>query len=409
MIHTKQEYRIGDCVVLMQKMDAESVDMVFTSPPYWGLRDYGVDGQIGIEPTLNEYHERLLDVTAECMRVLKSTGVMFWVHGDSYGGGASQGFGGTGGTYAKMLSHGRKRPAMVNKCLTMQNERLAMKMTDQQGWILRDRIIWAKKVWTAKTNKTTGNCMPGSQSDRCTFSYEPVYMFVKNQKYWSDMDAIRTPYTEPLNRWGGARLHPLNDHSGCDEGTGQETYRERDMRPNVMGATSPNVWQINTKPYTSGLDDVDHFAAFPPVLVERLLTAFCPPEICSACGHIRERIVERDGWTPPKEVFTNSSSPCDELVDSGRRDGTGFGQKYQDWLNAHPLKTIGWTTCDCGAKYITGTVCDPFAGSGTVGEVARKLNRDAILLELNPDYGRLISKRIMEHTPPLSAYFPEDE
>jgi hypothetical protein len=151
------------------------------------------------------------------------------------------------------------------------------------------------------------------------------------------------------------------------------------------------------------LDDVDHFAAFPSTLVERLLTAFCPPEICSVCGHIRERIVERGG-----------DSSADYMKD---KDKTHFRSEQHQKQNMgapteyyyRPSKTVGWTTCNCGAKYIAGTVLDPFAGSGTVGEVARKLNRNAILLELNPDYGRLISERIMENVPPLSAYFPEDE
>ena len=144
MIHTIQEYKIGDNVELMKKMESDTIDTIITSPPYLGLRDYGVDDQIGLESTLEEYHTRLLEVTAECMRVLKPTGVLFWNHGDSYGGLKDS-----------------------DKCMIMQNERLIIKMIDNQGWILRNRIIW---------NKSNG--MPSSVTDRFSNKYEPIYMLV---------------------------------------------------------------------------------------------------------------------------------------------------------------------------------------------------------------------------------------
>lgn len=367
MIGTTQTWKIGDCVELMKELPDKSIDTVITSPPYYNLRDYNMDNQVGLESSIEEYHTRLLEVTAEIHRVMKDSAVLFWNHGDSYN----------------------------DKCLIMQNERLIIKMVDNQGWILRDRIIWVKKVWFAKTNKTIGNCMPGSQKDRCTFSYEPIYMLTKSQKYWTDMDAIRVPYTEPMNRWGGQKLK-ADGESSWDAGTGQESYRERDMRPNPAGATSPNVWQINTSPYIPGIKDVDHFATFPPDLVKRLVLMACPAEICPMCGLARTRIVE-------KEVLENKSTPYKtdtEFIHHGEGKAT---------LHTNIIRnTIGWTSCKCGADFVAGTVLDPFAGSGTVGEVARNLGRNAILLELNPEYEKLISDRTMAHTPPLTAYFGDD-
>jgi DNA modification methylase len=111
---TQQECRIGDARKLTQEIPSESIDTIITSPPYWGLRDYGVEGQIGLEPTLGEYHEQLLKITAELYRILKPTGVMFWNHGDSYG---------------------------ANKSLDLQNSRLIIKMIDTQDWILRNHIM----------------------------------------------------------------------------------------------------------------------------------------------------------------------------------------------------------------------------------------------------------------------------
>jgi DNA modification methylase len=124
MIHTTQEYQIGDNVELMREMPAESIDTIVTSPPYWSLRDYGVDGQIGLEGTLEEYHARLLEVTSECMRVLKPTGVMFWNHGDNYGGNQGRGAG-KGNEHSQMISQRNN-----GDVLTREGARLAGSMNE---------------------------------------------------------------------------------------------------------------------------------------------------------------------------------------------------------------------------------------------------------------------------------------
>ena len=404
MIHTTQKWKIGDNIELMREMPRDSIDAIITSPPYWGLRNYQVDGQIGLEPTMEEYHARMLEVTAECMRVLKPTGVMFWNHGDSYpsGGGKATESSFNRSTGIDTGSQPDNRPsaklrAQKGKCMVLQNERLIIRMIDEQNWILRDRIIWAKKVWFAKTNKTTGNSMPSSVKDRCSFTYEPIYMLTKSQKYWTDMEAIRVPYTEPMNRWGGQKLKADGDSkytNGVEGG-----YRKRDMRPDPTGSTSPNVWQINTKPYTSGIKDIDHFAVFPPDLVKRLVLMACPAEICPMCGLARERITEK---------FDFGVADSDTAYQNG--NAKSLSQKRQVYRKAGfesppAPKTVGWTSCDCGEPFIAGTVLDPFCGSGTVLEVCRKLNRNAIGLELNPDYEKLIKKRSMSYNPPLSAFF----
>jgi len=394
-----QKYRIGDCVKLMGEMPAESVDLVFTSPPYWQQRDYKIDGQLGLEQTIGEYVDNLLRATKEIMRVLKSSGVFCLNIGDTY-----YGSGGAGGDYMNGgLREGQpkykqtKSDDYIPKCMCGIPERVMLGCIDQ-GFILRDKIVWAKKVWFAKTNKTIGNCMPGSQNDRCTFSYEPIYMFTKQPNYWSDMDSIRTPYISKPHAPCNKSKVDLTHH--FDEPT-----RIWGGRRGTLGATSPNVWQINTKPYTSGLEDVDHFAAFPPELATRIINAFCPAEVCPVCGMARERITE-------KEVeFTSGSGKAGNLP-KGKYEGSVQAESGTYDIRVGPKvthHTVGWTSCNCDAVWVAGTVLDPFAGSGTVGEAARKLNRNAILFDLNPDYGRLISERIMEHTPPLSAYCTEDE
>ena len=343
MIHTTQTHQIGDNVELMRKMPAESIDTIVTSPPYWGLRDYGVDGQIGLEPTLEEYHARMLDVTAECMRVLKPTGVMFWNHGDSYFGdspirkSAADQFDpneqhvlkrSAGGIRRSAKSHGGLRP----KCMTMQNERLIIRMIDDQGWILRNRIIW---------NKPNG--MPSSVNDRFSNKYEPVYMLVKSKKYWFDLDAVRVPFKDASEVQYRKKLRANKEYDVKEPYKTNTPYKHNAARitsqesPNRMwknseslerqiaaGKNPGDVWTIPTQPYPES-----HFATFPTTLIEPMVKAACP-------------------------------------------DG--------------------------------GTVLDPFCGSGTVLEVCRLLNRNAIGLELNPEYETLIKERSMAHTPPLTAY-----
>ena len=380
MIHTTQTHQIGDNVELMRKMEPETFDTIITSPPYWGLRDYGVDGQIGLEPTLEEYHARMLEVTAECMRVLKPTGVMFWNHGDSYGGSASQGFGGKGGTYAEMAPHGRKRPKIMDKCLIMQNERLIIQMIDDQGWILRNRIIW---------NKPNG--MPSSVTDRFSNKYEPVYMLVKSKKYWFDLDAVRVPHkTSSVDRWhkGGEDTDDTKfDKTSPDTSVGN--LRNASNPLHALGKNPGDVWTIPTQPYPER-----HFATFPTALIEPMIKAACPAEICPVCEMARERITEPTGTQVA---------------------GIGKYSKTANHINVSPTSslrtkqviekhTTGWTSCDCDVEWIVGTVLDPFCGSGTVLEVCRLMNRNAIGMEMNPEYETLIKDRSMSHTPPLTAY-----
>ena len=378
MIHTTQECRIGDNVKLMRKMDPETVDLIVTSPPYWGLRDYGVDGQIGLEPTLEEYHARMLDVTAECMRVLKPTGVMFWNHGDSYGGNQGRGAG-KGNEHDQMIS--QKNTA--SKCLAMQNERLIIKMIDDQGWILRNRIIWSKP-----------NGMPSSVTDRFSNKYEPVYMLGKSKKYWFDLDAVRVPHIKTAEEYeSGAK--GMRNRTNKNLAGGAHTPISGGMHTqfcnpqNPIGKNPGDVWIIPTQPYPES-----HFATFPTALIEPMINAACPAEICPVCGMARERITEPTGSTMA---------------------GIGNYSKTADHINASPTSSLrtkqviekhmtGWTSCDCNAGWVAGTVLDPFCGSGTVLEVCRLLNRNAVGLELNPEYEPLIKDRSMSHTPPLTAY-----
>jgi len=185
----------GDTLEVLKTFPNESIDTIMTSPPYWSLRDYGIDGQIGLEPTLEEFIKKLLAITYELKRILKKTGVMYWNHGDCYATGAKESGEGierkTGYNHKTMMNQRRQvgETGVPAKCLVLQNWRLILRMIDEQGWILRNTIIWNKP-----------NHMPSSVQDRYANSYEPVYMLVKSKRYNFDLDAVRIPITTLENR-----------------------------------------------------------------------------------------------------------------------------------------------------------------------------------------------------------------
>jgi len=245
----------GDALNTLKKIPDEFVDCVVTSPPYWGLRDYGVDGQIGLEPALEEYLEKLLVITKELKRVLKPTGIMFWNHGDCYGGIK------TGKTDKKVSDCVRnsqrnlkKYAPKFEKCLMLQNYRLILKMVDRQNWILRNIIIWHKS-----------NHMPSSVKDRFANSYEPVFFFSKSKRYWSDLDAVRVSHkAESLERvkrnWDGHR-EPMSSYESMDI--------KRMCHPH--GKNPGDVWKISTGGFKGA-----HFATFPEKLITPTIKFGCP-------------------------------------------------------------------------------------------------------------------------------------
>ena len=362
-------------------MPDEFVDCIITSPPYWGLRDYGIEGQIGLEPTLEEYLEKMLAVTAELKRVLKPTGVCFWNHGDSYGGSASQGYGGRSNDdfYGGLHAHGKKRPIKREKCLNLQNYRLILRMIDEQGWILRNILIWHKP-----------NHMPSSVKDRFTNAYEPVFMLVKNKEYWFDLDAVRVPHSRDwwneqwAKRYGAkgdkSTVEHLKDNNPAKLHGGQRAIGEC---YSPLGKNPGDVWSIPTQPFPEA-----HFATFPERLVEPMIKAGCPQWICKKCGKARERMVER-------EVGYQASSAPDPNYQRIRPGGNSRPiSEFMKQALSTKRYTIGWTDCGCNAGWRPGIVFDPFMGSGTVAKVATRLRRQWIGIELNPEYVEMAYRRL---------------
>ena len=249
----------GNCLNLLKIIESESVQTVITSPPYWGLRDYGNDGQIGLEKTPEFYVEKMVSVFQEIRRVLKEDGTVWLNLGDSYmsSGGASRHHGYTDPKY----SNGRKieyfepqaypHDTIKPKDLVGIPWRVALAL-QSDGWYLRQDIIWEK-----------GNSMPEPVKDRCTKSHEYLFLLSKNRKYFFDHKAIQEDAKQ--NRWGGKKA--INTKNSKDvNNTFKGLNRERDMMPEKRNKRS--VWNINTQPCKEA-----HFAVMPQKLVEPCVLA----------------------------------------------------------------------------------------------------------------------------------------
>ncbi len=168
----------GEALQVLKTFPDESIDMVMTSPPYWTLRDYGVDRQLGLESTFQEYINKLCNIFDEVKRVLKKEGTV-WVNiGDTYFGSNGNNHNGTGtGTVKQKAGVNRVnkikyKNIIISKCLIQIPSRFAIEMTNR-GWILRNEIIWYKP-----------NAMPSSAKDRFTVDFEKIFFFVKNKRYY---------------------------------------------------------------------------------------------------------------------------------------------------------------------------------------------------------------------------------
>ena len=255
----------GDCLEVLKTLPDESIDCVMTSPPYWALRDYQVDGQLGLEPTFQEYISRLCDIFDEVKRVLKKEGTC-WVNlGDTYGtksGGKfendnlskktkEQVSATTGINKANEL---RGTSPEMHKCLCQIPSRFAIEMVNR-GWTLRNEIIWHKP-----------NCMPSSVKDRFTVDFEKIFFFVKSKKY--NFETQREPHKEiSLNRI----KKPWHGHLTKGHALGGLKNGDMSKMCHPDGRNKRCVWTITTKSFKEA-----HFAVFPPELVETPIMAGCP-------------------------------------------------------------------------------------------------------------------------------------
>lgn len=328
-----------DVIQGLKKLPDNSVDCCVTSPPYYALRDYGVDGQIGLEQTPQKYIEKLTDVFSEVYRVLKEYGTL-WVNiSDSYWGGGWRGAElnkhsgdiqkGSKGTHCgeNMPSLKGTNGVYKDKDLIGIPWMLAFALRDKVGYYLRQDIIWAK-----------GSCMPESVTDRCTKSHEYIFLFSKSKKYYYDYEAIMEPCADQSrkNYQAGGRVGGQNkNRNDNDLSERSKTWQPRtknlqydSQTPNTMHINREigipdkqytvrnkrDVWHVNTCP-----DPCAHFAVYPEKLIEPCILAGCPKD---------------------------------------------------------------------------GVVLDPFMGSGTTAKVAQRFDRHYVGFEINPEYVEIAKKKL---------------
>lgn len=329
----------GDVRERLRGLPDESVHCVVTSPPYWGLRDYGVVGQIGLEPTIFEHIDLLVDVFREVRRVLRSDGTLWLNYGDAYAGswGAQSRdshIAGKDGYNASKISANQIRaaqqrkgtgsssrtPGLKPKDRMLMPARLAIALCDD-GWWVRDEIIWCKP-----------NPMPSSVRDRTTPAHEMIYLLTKSARYAYDFQAMQEPASGTANArraahptgWAtheGAhgKIHRDGKENGKIAAAGSGIKYNASFSAATSASVLPmrnkrSVWTVAPQAFAEA-----HFATFPPALIEPCILAGCPAG---------------------------------------------------------------------------GTVLDPFFGAGTTGLVAAQHGRDCIGIELNPEYVLIATKRL---------------
>jgi DNA modification methylase len=308
----RNQILVGDASQQLGTLPAASVDMVLTSPPYFRLRDYQVDGQLGLEAHVEEWVTALRGVARQLQRVLVPTG-SFWLN--------------VSDTYATHPRQGAAR-----KSLLLGPERLALALLDD-GWLLRNKIVWAK-----------ANPMPTSVTDRLSCTWEALYVFVRQREYFFDLDAIRAPHqTEPTkprrvklpNSLPAAWRGPNTDDA---QGRGRMHTAGRVGHP--LGKNPGDVWRLASSNYRGG-----HHATFPVALAERAIRAGCPEARCSVCRRpwrrpLRRTVVEGIGEVARRGAL-QAACTCGALLEPGLVLDPFFGagttavaaeQLGRDWL-----------------------------------------------------------------------------
>ncbi|HOJ27380.1 MAG TPA: site-specific DNA-methyltransferase [Candidatus Saccharicenans sp.] len=401
-----------DALTGLRQLEAESVDTIITSPPYYGLRDYGKAqtifggqpdcdhhwmsgvrpgmsggpngdttqrrfpeipyascskcgawlGQLGLEPCPEDYIDHLVMVFQECWRVLKPAGALWVVIGDSYAGSgigtndyrtpASRSINKTSKPHPK-ISVTQKLKSVKAKSLILIPHRFALAMSEA-GWIVRNEIIWHKP-----------NSMPESVTDRFSRDFEHIYFFTKRPRYYFQQ------LLEPVTESSLARVRQFVKNGESFDPARHKTDPTRKVQTSMEVLANAaekllkypyrnkrTVWRISP----GGFCQI-HFAVFPEALIEPMIQSTCPPAICTKCGH------------PYRKVL--------------RQINRAGGEQKENQVDG-----AGDDMCSCGAETKPGLVVDPFMGSGTTGAVALKLGREFIGFELNPDYVKFAEDRI---------------
>lgn len=381
----------GDVRDRLKDLAPASVQCIVTSPPYWGLRDYGEPGQLGLEATPEEYVGNLVEVFRELRRVLRDDGTAWLNLGDTYAtSGGQRAYGSSDHLTGRGPAPRRNdvgASGLKPKDLCMIPARVAIAL-QADGWWLRSDTIWNKP-----------NPMPESCIDRPTKAHEYIFLLTKCAHYFYDAEAIKE---EATGTGGGAFGKVSRPDEAAEAGAQARRYDRPDYR--LTGRNARSVWTMPTHSYPGA-----HFATFPEALPERcILAGTSEAGRCACCGTSWQRIVEKS------RSYESGSGR------SGRPPSGKNGPTFQTSDNSPDVRcgpvvhsvTLGWRPdCECegsfldpqsnweadpgiDVKAVPCVVLDPFSGSGTTGVVACKLGREYIGIELNPEYAQLSRNRI---------------
>ena len=370
----------------------ECVDCVVTSPPYWGMRDYGVESQIGLENQVDCMgwatgqdcgYCWVCDMRAafkEIWRVLKPQGTVWLNLGDGY---ASRPNGSIGATTLEGSRHSQaeyrrtnslrkkgKQTGLKHKDLIGQPWRLAFAL-QSDGWTLRSEIIWHKP-----------NPMPESVKDRPGKAHETIFLLSKSERYFYDSVSIAVPAACGDHRRNGCSGPDIKSpgqpkHAGLTKirRHGYEGSEKNSVR-NIR-----TVWTIATQPRSEA-----HFATFPENLVEPCILAGTSARgVCSECGKpwvrkTKARFHPQSDVSPSKVI----RGAAGQKSMANENNWAGFARGTTEYINA------GWCpSCDCGLEPVPALVLDPFSGAGTTCRVAERLGRRGVGVELSPEYNKI--------------------
>ncbi len=460
------EILVGDVMDKLAELPDESVQCAVTSPPYYGLRCYDAEGQIGLEATPEAHIARLVEVFREVRRVLRADGVLWLNYGDAYASSGQPGYQaldklgarlGTGGGHkhsSKPVGRAPTPAGLKPKDLLMLPARVALAL-QADGWWLRSMLPWVKR-----------SAMPESVTDRPATAIEYVFLLTKSgettfwqhrdggatnrqpepdyrwihketgqevdappegwnltadktwrrvnlwrgRDYFYDAEAVRQGVTGTANarRKDGEPPYSHDGGGGFDnrQNTWKETYvpnarnfRNSDLFYASLAAPHGLICGADGEPLALDVNPAGfaeaHFATFPPKLIEPLIKAGSSEKgCCAACGAPWVRKVTKSSGGQTGASWHNHNNDAE----SGNNKSNGG----QAWKTYQAGETLGWSpSCDCENSFTTVaddpvpcTILDPFGGAGTTGLVAGRLGRNAVLIELNPDYAAMARKRI---------------